>query len=653
MSPKVRTNALVRDTVKFGSMKGYMKLPIDIFQLLGLSSNADAKQILTLLERKLNKLEFQGFSDDTLKKRSELVRLYGNVLLMPEKRAEYEERFSTIENTELEKGIKVPKGYEVSGLLLTLEADLPQECMELGNKIYNEWSSDLSINSKDFEDLILLLDYSTLLHARELRDDRYYEGAAEVLLSRIRNQEGRVLKKMQEEIAKELESLMPYRVLDLLSRQSTEEAHRKGRELLVQMVQIRGGLEASSRKYMDDDEFHSFFRQIRSYLTVQEQIDLFREWSENGSQIGSFLAGIALVASGYAQRKPDRLVEALALMETIKTKDLEVVKANIYLLIGDIRKADELLSKYANDELTEWCKSKGDDRLAQQCAWCKEWLARDVLYGYRDLDVEPDLEAYYSDNDVMTYIESKDKQIRYNDKESKINMGWLVQEKVNEEKSSRKKIKRGNTLDLKGELKLIQYRVGQILKGISIERKFIICLTIVLLSSLGIYTGIKKRERAVIIEREDKAQEKRETMDRESEETVRKPEDLRLKRLGLKTDKERYYSILSGWLIAKTRILAGETLTEDIDLIASKDRIVEVKAEAKGNKINGIREEINVELLEIKVLKKNESRVDLLATLKYGDRRIDGKGNVISTTPEHQFQRRYTLIKENSRWVVQ
>ena len=61
---------------------------------------------------------------------------------------------------------------------------------------------------------------------------------------------------------------------------------------------------------LDQSEFELFFKQIRKFLTVQEQIDLFVRWKQAGSLDAGFLSVISLTAAGFSWRKPERLVEA-------------------------------------------------------------------------------------------------------------------------------------------------------------------------------------------------------------------------------------------------------------------------------------------------------------------------------------------------------
>ena len=140
---------------------------------------------------------------------------------------------------------------------------------------------------------------------------RSYSNAADFL------QEGiQLLQRMGKlgEIRKDLEedliSLLPYRILDLLSRDlNDQESHLKGLNMLESLIIKRGGLEGNNRSehrnYLNQQEFEAFFQQIKPYLTVQEQIDLFLELHKRGSLEAGFLAFLSLTAIGFSRKKPE------------------------------------------------------------------------------------------------------------------------------------------------------------------------------------------------------------------------------------------------------------------------------------------------------------------------------------------------------------
>ena len=68
---------------------------------------------------------------------------------------------------------------------------------------------------------------------------------------------------------------------------------------------------------MDQGSFELFFQQIRRFLTVQEQVDLYGRWERFGSSDASFLSVMALAAAGFSQRKPERVQDARAKLQAL------------------------------------------------------------------------------------------------------------------------------------------------------------------------------------------------------------------------------------------------------------------------------------------------------------------------------------------------
>ena len=123
----------------------------------------------------------------------------------------------------------------------------------------------------------------------------------------------------------ELKLLLPYRVLDLISRDlSALTARQEGIRLLEQLVLQRGGLEGELDPDFSQDEFQPFFKQIRQFLTVQEQVDLFSRWADAGSATADFLASFALTAAGFVQRKPERIQAGFQRLQASGQAGMEV-----------------------------------------------------------------------------------------------------------------------------------------------------------------------------------------------------------------------------------------------------------------------------------------------------------------------------------------
>jgi hypothetical protein len=175
-------------------------------------------------------------------------------------------------------------------------------------------------------------------------------------------------------LERELKLLLPYRVLDLISRDlSALSARQEGIRLLEQLVLQRGGLEGELDPDFPQNEFQPFFKQIRQFLTVQEQVDLFSRWAEAGSATADFLASFALTAAGFVQRKPERIQAGLQRLQAGGQPGMEVFLACQQLLLGQVEQAQTLFHAGADEALRQWAQEQSDDPLASLCAYCRDW----------------------------------------------------------------------------------------------------------------------------------------------------------------------------------------------------------------------------------------------------------------------------------------
>ena len=109
------------------------------------------------------------------------------------------------------------------------------------------------------------------------QEKRLYSNAADFLQEGIQilQRMGKLVE-LRKNLEEDLFSLLPYRILDLLSRDLNEiELHKKGLNMLENFIVKRGGLEGKNRSehnyYLNQSEFESFFQQIKKFLTVQER----------------------------------------------------------------------------------------------------------------------------------------------------------------------------------------------------------------------------------------------------------------------------------------------------------------------------------------------------------------------------------------------
>ena len=385
-----------------------MELPIDHFRLLGVSPTTDGQTVLRTLQQRLDRAPDQGFTHDTLQARAELLRSSAELLSDDERRQQYERELTTIADSDAAAvaGLEIPPSREVGGLLLLMEAGQAQEAFDAASRGLQPPQAPALGSSRE-ADLTLLAGLACHSAACDYRNQRHYETAARTLQQGLQLlQRMGQLPEQRRRLEQELQALQPYRVLDLISRDlSAVTARQEGIALLDQLVQRRGGLEGDADPDFTTADFEAFFGQIRPFLTAQEQVDLFSRWAESGSHRADRLASLALTASGFVQRKPERIQAALQRLQTSEPMAMATAMAYQQLLLGQVEQARALID--ATPEASE--PLSGDDPLAHLCSTCRAWLSQEVLPGFRDIEADPDLEAWFADRDVQAYIEQQDR----------------------------------------------------------------------------------------------------------------------------------------------------------------------------------------------------------------------------------------------------
>ena len=399
-----------------------MDLPIDHFRLLGVSPSADAASILRRLQTRSDSPPDDGFTHEGLLQRQALLRQSADLLTDSSARADYEAALLSLSSSHPNEtvGLDLAASSEVAGLILLWEAGAAYEAFQLARQGLQPPQAP-ALGSGREADLTLLAALACRDASRDEQQQRRYESAAQLLREGIELQQrmGK-LPDQQAGLQQELDDLLPYRVLDLLSRDlSDADARQQGISLLDGLVRDRGGLDPVGLNAdppaaaMGQADFESFFQQIRHFLTVQEQIDLFRGWFAEGSSEAGCLAVFALAAAGYSRRKPEFLEQARDQLQQLAASDLDPMPllGCLDLLLGNVSDASLHFSAIRDQELLRWLAEHPGDHLAAQCEYCRVWLERDVLPGYRDVDATGvDLDAWFADRDVQAYVDRIDRQ---------------------------------------------------------------------------------------------------------------------------------------------------------------------------------------------------------------------------------------------------
>ncbi|AMA08170.1 IMS domain-containing protein [Picosynechococcus sp. PCC 73109] len=222
---------------------------------------------------------------------------------------------------------------------------------------------------------------------------------------------------LQQEIQADLHRLRPYQVLELLARPESEARERqRGLQLLQEMLSARVGIDGQGddQSGLSIDDFLRFIQQLRSYLTVQEQLDLFVAESKRPSAAAAYLAVYALLAAGFSRRQPDLVVQAQTLLERLgKRQDVYLEQSICALLLGQPTEANQLLEQSQEQEAIAYIREQSagaPDLLPGLCLYGEQWLKTEVFSHFRDLrqrreDGSVSLTAYFADPEVQQYLD--------------------------------------------------------------------------------------------------------------------------------------------------------------------------------------------------------------------------------------------------------
>ncbi len=378
-----------------------------------MSPSAEAETVLRALQLRLDRPPQDGFTNEALAQRSELLRFSADLLTNQSLRQEYETALLAGAS-----GLEFSSNREVAGLILLWEAEASIEAFKLACKALQPPQAP-ALGSGREADLTLVAALSCRAAALNEQEQRHYQAAAVLLTEGIQLlQRMGKLPQQRSLLEEELKGLLPYRILDLVSRDLGDQASRQdGLRLLDGFVRKRGGLEgkkiSNAHSVLSQEEFELFFQQIRKFLTVQEQADLFLRWQRSGSADAAFLGVIALTAVGFSRRKPEKVYEARKQLKALDISGVDSLPliGCMDLLLANVELAKDRFLNSPDKGLQDWLENYPEDNLAALCEYCRDWLRRDVLPGYRDVDAEAvNLEAWFADRDVQDFVERLDRK---------------------------------------------------------------------------------------------------------------------------------------------------------------------------------------------------------------------------------------------------
>ncbi|QNI98100.1 IMS domain-containing protein [Synechococcus sp. RS9902] len=652
-----------------------MDLPIDHFRLLGVSPSAGPEAILRRLETRCDSPPDQGFTHEVLLQRADLLRRSADLLTDPADRAEYEAALLRLSESHPNGtvGLDLPTSSEVAGLMLLWEAHGALEAFQLARQGLQPPQAP-ALGSGREADLTLLAALACRDAAVEEQDQRRYESAAQLLIDGIELQQrmGK-LPDQQRQLEDALQGLTPFRILDLLSRDlGDQDSHQRGLTLLDELVVARGGLEAADADgdqpgSLSQEDFESFFHQIRRFLTVQEQIDLFSRWFEGGAADAGFLTVLALTAAGFSRRKPEFLEQARDRLQTLANADLDPMPllGCLDLLLGNVKDADRHFAVLRDTDLQAWFLNHPGDRLAAQCEYCRAWLERDVLPGYRDVDASgADLDAWFADRDVQGFVDRLDRKASRQIGAEEISLAWAMAGDASLSASS-EAAESDQDVDAEDAdaTPFWQQRFWQQ----SWFRPAAAAVALVGITVAGF--GLVRRnwdpapllpETASRSFEEEEGDEVDETQELDAALSPVDDEPI----ASLKPDLEpsapseplvsdapteaELQALLQGWLDAKALMLSGEPA--DLSVVAREPLVKRVEQEREADQAAERSKSIDASITTIEVVDRSPQRIELLAQVAYSDRLQAADGTVIDETAPTDFIVTYVLGRDGTQW---
>ncbi|MGF1601519.1 MAG: IMS domain-containing protein [Thermosynechococcaceae cyanobacterium] len=403
-----------------------MRIPLDLYQILGVPIQATSEQLQQAFADRRQQLPRQQYSKTAIQSRNQLLEQAYAVLSNEELKAAYDRNILAeigLSDGAVSSGAPaVASGMEleeeqlVGALLLLQDLGEYDTILELGEAYLNR-SIDLNqlpaqTTPVAEEDVVLTMALAYLEAGREQWQQQQFEQTAESLVKGrdllIREQ---CFPELQEEIQTDLDMLRPYQILERLSLPQDDPERQQGLSLLQDMLDQRGGIDGrqEDQSGLGIDDFLRFVQQLRSHLTVAEQQTLFEKEAQRPSAVASYLASYALVAGGFSEGKPQDIQQAQARLSHLATRqDTYVEQAMCSLLLGHPNIATQILPLSQDDESLTFIRqySEGsEDEIPGLFLYTEHWLQQEVYPYFRNLVDQPvSLQDYFNDKKIQAAL---------------------------------------------------------------------------------------------------------------------------------------------------------------------------------------------------------------------------------------------------------
>ena len=81
------------------------------------------------------------------------------------------------------------------------------------------------------------------------------------------------------------------------------------------------------------------------------------------------------------------------------------------LLLGDVMQAESRFRSSSDEKLKDWLDNYPGETLGALCDYCRNWLKKDVLVGFRDVETQTvNLDDWFAAKEVQEYVEQLEKR---------------------------------------------------------------------------------------------------------------------------------------------------------------------------------------------------------------------------------------------------
>lgn len=428
-----------------------MHIALDYYRILSVPIKADLAQIKRAYEDRMQQQARREYSVWAIASRKKILEQAYTVLSDPETKAEYDKSFfaeiepepellaisegnqepvmvSTKQSVSVNPYIEIEPELLPGALIILYELAEYEMILHLGTDYLNQHlepeahyplsssnSNTATLNKIDPKpDILLCLALSYLELSREQWQCKEWEQAAisgQMGLKLL--QQESLFPTLQAEITADLDLLKPYRILDLLSHNLDDSVSRsKGVQLLKEMLLQREGIEGNKNdpSGLKLDQFLCFIQQIRTYLTLQEQKEIFLAEAKRGSAPGSCVAAYTLIAEGYSQKKPDSIVKAKQIFQELsRSQDTHWERAICALLLGQTAESQAIVRQNPESKTFQLISKRSQyspDLIPGICFYAEQWLQTEVLSQFKSLNSSSfTLHDYFDDSEVQKYLE--------------------------------------------------------------------------------------------------------------------------------------------------------------------------------------------------------------------------------------------------------